>query len=157
MINNDTNQFINSCISYGDDIYLLREKQAKSAQQFFPLVAGREIKTDKIVFLMCRGGSIDLRLNYHSLHIEADTVLIILPGMIIETLAVSSDVEVLSMLLSEQFTDSLDLSSSYRVRLSIMRQPFQKLLPGLGPAFKNLYEMVRGIIEQPTHPYIDRE
>lgn len=153
---NESNYFKNSCINYGDDIYLLEENQALSAQQLFPMVAGREIKTDKIVFLMCQRGNIDLKLNYHRLHIESDTVLIILPGMIIETLAVSSDVEVLTMLLSEQFTESLDLNNPYRVRLSIKRQPFQKLLAGMGPAFKNLYRMVRGIMEQPSHPYIDR-
>lgn len=155
MCNNDYSYFSKSCLHYGDDIYLLEESRAKTAKEFFPLVKGREIMVDKVVFLLCRGGSINLRLNHHTLNIVPDTALIVLPGMIVETLAVSDDISVLILLLSERFTNSLNLGASFRTSLSIRRQPLLTMPQGLGSAFLNIYGMVRGMLQQPSHPHLD--
>jgi len=55
---------------YGDDIYLLDE--GLSMDSVMPLVAGREIMTDKIVCLLCQSGTLDLHLNYHHLLLTAE-------------------------------------------------------------------------------------
>lgn len=156
MEQNDYSYFSESCLHYGDDIYLLEENRAAKAKEFFPLVKGREIMVDKVVFLLCRNGSIDLRLNHHSLHIVPDSVLIVLPGMIVETLSVSDDISVLTLLLSERFTSSLNLGSSFRTSLSIRRQPLLTMPKGLGSAFLNIYGMVCGMLQQPSHPHLGR-
>jgi len=156
MENNDYSYFSESCLHYGDDIYLLEENRAAKAKEFFPLVVGREILVDKVVFLLCRSGFIDLKLNHHSLHIVPDTALIVLPGMIVETLAVSDDVCVLTLLLSERFTSSLNLGSSFRTSLSVRRQPLLTMPKELASTFLNIYGMVRGMLQQPAHPHLDR-
>lgn len=155
-MNNDDLYFSEACFNYGDDIYLLDESRTDAAQTFFPLVEGREIMTDKIVFLLCRDGSIDIKLNYHKLCVTTGTALIALPGMIIETLAVSNDARVLAMLLSKAFANSLNLNRSYRTLLSIQRKPLVTMMQGMDSALINLYEMVRGMLQQPSHPHIDK-
>ncbi|MCR4811332.1 MAG: AraC family transcriptional regulator [Bacteroidales bacterium] len=151
----DYSNFSDLCLHYGDDIYLLEENQAETARKIFPFVAGREIMVDKIVLLLCRGGTIDLRLNHHNLHITPNTALIILPRMIVETLAVSEDASILTLLLSERFTKSLNLGSSVRTSLSIRRQPLLTMPQGLSSAFLNIYGMIRGMLQQPSHPHLD--
>lgn len=135
---------------YGDDIYLLDDAAPLAA--VMPLVAGREIMTDKIVCLLCRGGHLGLRLNYHDLQVTAGQVLIALPGMIIDTREVSPDFRAATLLLSEHFTSTLNLGSPYRTLLSIQRQPVATLLEGMEEAMLNFFAMVRGLIGQPSHP-----
>ncbi|MBR3724097.1 MAG: helix-turn-helix transcriptional regulator [Bacteroidales bacterium] len=143
-----------SLCHYGDDIYLLDEGQPLG--ELMPLVSGREIMTDKIVFLMCRSGLLHIRLNYHELSLVAGQVLIALPGMIIDTLEVSPDFRATTMLLSERFTDSLNLGSSYRIMLSIQRQPVVTLMAGMEDAMLNFVGMIRGLLTLPSHPNLDR-
>lgn len=121
-----------------------------------PLVAGREIMTDKIVFLMCRSGAMHLLLNYHELSLSAGQIFIALPGMIIDTREVSPDFRATTMLLSERFTDSLNLGSPYRTLLSIQRRPVLTLMAGMEEAMDNFVGMVRGLLQQPSHPHLDR-
>lgn len=143
-----------SLCHYGDDIYLLDEGQPLG--ELMPLVSGREIMTDKIVFLMCRSGLLHIRLNYHELSLVAGQILIALPGMIIDTLEVSPDFRATTMLLSERFTDSLNLGSSYRIMLSIQRQPVVTLMAGMEDAMLNFVGMIRGLLTLPSHPNLDR-
>lgn len=143
-----------SLCHYGDDIYLLDEGQPFG--ELIPLVSGREIMTDKIVFLMCRSGLLHIRLNYHELSLVAGQILIALPGMIIDTLEVSPDFRATTMLLSERFTDSLNLGSPYRTLLSIQRRPVLTLMVGMEEAMDNFVGMVRGLLQQPSHPHLDR-
>ena len=143
-----------SLCHYGDDIYLLDEGQPLG--ELMPLVSGREIMTDKIVFLMCRSGLLHIRLNYHELSLVAGQILIALPGMIIDTLEVSPDFRATTMLLSERFTDSLNLGSSYRIMLSIQRQPVVTLMEGMEDAMLNFVGMIRGLLTLPSHPNLDR-
>ena len=97
-----------------------------------------------------------LRLNYHDLQLTAGQVLIALPGMIIDTREVSPDFRAATLLLSEHFTSTLNLGSSYRTLLSIQRQPVATLLDGMEEAMLNFFAMVRGLIGQLLHPNFDR-
>lgn len=143
-----------SLCHYGDDIFLLDEGQPLG--ELMPLVSGREIMTDKVVFLMCRSGLLHIRLNYHEMSLSAGQVFIALPGMIINTLGVSPDFRATTMLLSERFTDSLNLGSPYRTLLSIQRQPVVTLMAGMEDAMLNFVGMVRGLLTLPSHPNLDR-
>lgn len=143
-----------SLCHYGDDIYLLDEGQPLG--ELMPLVSGREIMTDKVVFLMCRSGLLHIRLNYHEMSLSAGQVFIALPGMIIDTLGVSPDFRTTTMLLSERFTDSLNLGNPYRTLLSIHRQPVVTLMAGMEDAMLNFVGMVRGLLTLPSHPNLDR-
>ena len=143
-----------SLCHYGDDIYLLDEGQPLG--ELMPLVSGREIMTDKVVFLMCRSGLLHIRLNYHEMSLSAEQVFIALPGMIIDTLGVSPDFRATTMLLSERFTDSLNLGSPYRTLLSIQRQPVLTLMAGMEDAMLNFVGMIRGLLTLPSHPNLDR-
>ncbi len=139
---------------YGDDIYLLDDAQSLGAMM--PLIEGREIMTDKIVFLLCRNGSLRLRLNYHELTLTGSCILIALPGMIVDTREVSPDFRATTMLLTERFTDSLNLGNSYRTLLSIQRQPVAQLDEEMVAAMLNFIGMVRGLLRVPSHPNMDR-
>ncbi len=139
---------------YGDDIYLLDDAQSLGAMM--PLIEGREIMTDKIVFLLCRNGSLRLRLNYHELTLTGSCILIALPGMIVDTREVSPDFRATTMLLTERFTDSLNLGNSYRTLLSIQRQPVAQLDEEMVAAMLNFISMVRGLLRVPSHPNVDR-
>ena len=141
---------------YGDDIYLIDENSLHGTSSLLPLTVGREITTDKIVFLQCRKGSVDLKLNYRRLLLNPGLAMIILPEMIIETLAVSDDAQVLTMLLSERFTDSLNLGGTFRSLLSVRHQPLLALPVGVNSALLNLFGMVRGLLTVPSHPNLDR-
>lgn len=143
-----------SLCHYGDDIYLLDEGQPLG--ELMPLVSGREIMTDKVVFLMCRSGLLHIRLNYHEMSLSAGQVFIALPGMIIDTREISSDFSATTMLLSERFTDSLNLGSPYRTLLSIQRQPVVTLMAGMEDAMLNFVGMIRGLLTLPSHPNLDR-
>lgn len=155
-MNNIHEQFVQSVAlrHYDDDIYLIDEGQPMDT--LMPLVAGREIMTDKIVFLMCRSGAMHLLLNYHELSLSAGQIFIALPGMIIDTREVSLDFRATTMLLSERFTDSLNLGSPYRTLLSIQRRPVLTLMAGMEEAMDNFVGMVRGLLQQPSHPHLDR-
>lgn len=143
-----------SIIHYGEDIYLVGDGEPLG--ELMSLVEGREIMTDKIVFLLCRNGSLRLRLNYHELTLSAGCILIALPGMIIDTQEVSADFRAATMLLSERFTDSLNLGNSYRTLLSIYRQPMVQLDEEMTAAMLNFIGMVRGLLRVPSHPNVDR-
>ena len=155
-MNNIHEQFVQSVAlrHYDDDIYLIDEGQPMDT--LMPLVAGREIMTDKIVFLMCRSGAMHLLLIYHELSLSAGQIFIALPGMIIDTREVSPDFRATTMLLSERFTDSLNLGSPYRTLLSIQRRPVLTLMAGMEEAMDNFVGMVRGLLQQPSHPHLDR-
>ncbi len=155
-MNNIHEQFVQSVAlrHYDDDIYLIDEGQPMDT--LMPLVAGREIMTDKIVFLMCRSGVMHLLLNYHELSLSAGQIFIALPGMIIDTRKISPDFRATTMLLSERFTDSLNLGSPYRTLISIQRQPVLTLMAGMEDAMENFVGMVRGLLSQPSHPNLDR-
>ncbi|MBR1991137.1 MAG: helix-turn-helix transcriptional regulator [Bacteroidales bacterium] len=155
-MNNIHEQFVQSVAlrHYDDDIYLIDEGQPMDT--LMPLVAGREIMTDKIVFFMCRSGAMHLLLNYHELSLSAGQIFIALPGMIIDTREVSPDFRATTMLLSERFTDSLNLGSPYRTLLSIQRRPVLTLMAGMEEAMDNFVGMVRGLLQQPSHPHLDR-
>lgn len=155
-MNNIHEQFVQSVAlrHYDDDIYLIDEGQPMDT--LMPLVAGREIMTDKIVFLMCRSGAMHLLLNYHELSLSAGQIFIALPGMIIDTREVSPDFRATTMLLSKRFTDSLNLGSPYRTLLSIQRRPVLTLMAGMEEAMDNFVGMVRGLLQQPSHPHLDR-
>lgn len=155
-MNNIHEQFVQSVAlrHYDDDIYLIDEGQPMDT--LMPLVAGREIMTDKIVFLMCRSGAMHLLLNYHELSLSAGQIFIALPGMIIDTREVSPDFRATTMLLSERFTDSLNLGSPYRTLLSIQRRPVLTLMAGMEEAMDNFVGMGRGLLQQPSHPHLDR-
>lgn len=60
------------------------------------------------------------------------------------------------MLLSERFTDSLNLGNSYRALLAIHRQPVAQLGPQMMTAMLNFIGMVRGMLTIPSHPNADR-
>lgn len=141
---------------YRDDIYLLDDTQEDTRHALFPIVAGREVMTDKIVFLICIAGSVDLQLNYHHLHISTDNALIVLPGMIIETQEISSNFRSMILLLSEKFTNSLNLENPFRTLLSILRCPTVQLPNGMTDSFRNLFGMLGGILQQPSHPHIEQ-
>ena len=143
-----------SIIHYGDAIYLVDDGEPLG--ELMPLVEGREIMTDKIVFLLCRNGYLRLRLNYHELTLSAGCILIALPGMIIDTQEVCADFRAATMLLSERFTDSLNLGNSYRTLLSIYRQPMVQLDEEMTAAMLNFIGMVRGLLRVPSHPNMDR-
>jgi AraC-like DNA-binding protein len=76
--------------------------------------------------------------------------------MIVDTREVSPDFRATTMLLTERFTDSLNLGNSYRTLLSIQRQPVAQLDEEMVAAMLNFIGMVRGLLRVPSHPNMDR-
>ena len=110
-------------------------------------------KVNKVTQVVIAKGEISCIVDLYSYSLKAPSVAIFLPSQIIESIEVSDDFEGFGMVMTEAFTDSLNLPVSFQERLSFKSNHFYSLNQEGLNAFTNCYAMVKSIMKQEDHPY----
>jgi len=133
-----------SADSIGDDFILLNDIS------MIPLF-DYPTKIDYAVSTICLKGNIEGTLNLQPVSIAENDVAIVLPGQIIQFTNISSDFAGLIFVMSERFTDNLELSikNSVSVLLYLKENPVIHLAPDEIDLLSKYYDILQLTIRMP--------
>jgi len=102
-------------------------------------------RTRHLIATLCLKGSATGEINLRKYEVSQDGFILILPGQIVESASLSEDFEGKVLMMSQRFTDSLDIIGSFSLTSAVERHPyfiFPKeaidTIKGLhGPVFQN--------------------
>lgn len=109
--------------------------------------------SDMIVSLFVSSGHTSFFSNLRHIEVGPNEVLIILPGQIFEQVAFSDDFEAKAILLSEKFTNSLDLPVSLSEKLFISSNSVFGIAPEAMNSFNILWEMLNALMKAEDNTY----
>ena len=110
-------------------------------------------KVEDVIQVIIAKGEMSCIVDFYSYTLQAPSMAIFFPGQIIESLEASDDFQGFGMVMTEAFTDTLNLPVSFQERLSFKSNHFYSLNQDGLNAFTNCYTMIRSIMRQEDHPY----
>lgn len=110
--------------------------------------------SDMIVSLFVSSGHTSFFSNLRHIEVGSNEVLIILPGQIFEQVAFSDDFEAKAILLSKEFTNSLDIPVSLSEKLFISSNSVFSIAPESMNSFNVLWEMLNALMKVEDNPYL---
>lgn len=110
-------------------------------------------KIDKVTQIVVTQGSFSCIADLCNYSLQAPALVMLLPGQIIESLQVDSDFAGFGLMMSEDFTNSMELPVSLQERLFIKSTQFYAVSPEIVEALVSCYKHVSSVMRQPNHPY----
>jgi len=106
-----------SVTAAGEDFFVLDNPEFLSSGRF-------PYKNDWLIATLCESGSASGVINLREYHIEKGGFIIILPGQVIVESSVSQDFKGKILLMSQRFSDSLDIGRTLTITASIEKRPY---------------------------------
>lgn len=110
-------------------------------------------RVDKVTQIVVTRGEASCIVDFYSYSLKAPYLALFLPGQVIESFDVTPGFEAMGMVVTPEFTDSLNLPVSFQERLSLNTTHFYSLTNEMLEAFMSCYAQVSGIMKQENHPY----
>lgn len=106
-----------------------------------------------VVALFCHGGCARGRVNTITYDISPNTFFIVLPNQISELIDISEDFEATYVIMSERFTESLNVANSFSMRNIIVMRPLIALGAREYEALDGYFKLCRSIIPVESNPH----
>lgn len=110
-------------------------------------------RSNVIVALFCRKGRAQGRVNTITYDIEPNSFFILLPNQIGELIAMSDDFDATYIIMSEHFTESLNIANTFSVRNAVAAQPSKLLDRRMVNALENYLQLCRNLIPVYSNPH----
>ena len=92
-------------------------------------------------------------VDFRMWSLKAPAVALFLPGQVVESIDLDEDFVGYGMVVSQNFTDSLNLPVSLQERLFIKDTQFYSVSPEVIDVLTSVYRQVSSLMKQPDNPY----
>lgn len=113
-------------------------------------------KIQKVTQIAITAGGLSCIVDFHSYSLKAPAMAIFLPGQVVESLEVDDEFAGLGMIISSEFTDSLNLPVSLQERLFLKNTQFYAVSQEALDGYLLCYRQVAGIMKQEDNPYCEQ-
>ncbi|MBQ2364450.1 MAG: AraC family transcriptional regulator [Alistipes sp.] len=110
-------------------------------------------RSDVVVALFCRNGRAQGRVNTITYDIEPNSFFILLPNQIGELISMSDDFDATYIIMSNRFTESLNVANTFSVRNIVAAQPSKLLDQRMVKALENFLHLCRNLIPVNSNPH----
>lgn len=112
-------------------------------------------KIDRVTQIIITSGCFSCRVDFRSYSLSAPAMAIFLPGQVIESLDTDNEFAGFGMIMSSNFTDSMNLPVSLQERLFLKNTQFHSIPREAMDVYMSCYRQVSGILRQKDNPYRD--
>ncbi|MBO5890539.1 MAG: AraC family transcriptional regulator [Alistipes sp.] len=110
-------------------------------------------KIEKVTQIVITAGGLSCIVDFRSYTLKAPAMAIFLPGQVVESLDVDEEFKGLGMIITPEFTDSLNLPVTLQERLFLKHTQFHAISNEAIDAYLSCYRQVAGIMKQNGNPY----
>ena len=110
-------------------------------------------KIQKVTQIVITSGQFSCLVDFHIWSLTAPAVALFLPGQVVESLETDEEFTGFGMVLSQDFTDSLNLPVSLQERLFIKNTQFYSVTEEVLDVLSSVYRQVSSLMKQPDNPY----
>lgn len=110
-------------------------------------------KIEKVTQIVITAGGLSCIVDFRSYTLKAPAMAIFLPGQVVESLDVDEEFKGLGMIITPEFTDSLNLPVTLQERLFLKHTQFHAISQEAIDAYLACYRQVAGIMKQNGNPY----
>lgn len=135
------------CVQCGDDFMALHNP-------VFKFENNHPYKLDKLFVVFCDSGAATGSVNLKEYTIRRNGMLVILPGHLIESIAVSKDFKGSSLVMSNNFLAGLDIGDGFRFYQDVDGNPHIQLDEQSGGAIRTYIQMCRNMMLIQDNPNV---
>lgn len=110
-------------------------------------------KIERVTQIVITAGRFSCLVDFHTYSLSAPAMALFLPGQVVESLEVDEAFSGFGMVISQEFTDSLNLPVSLQERLFIKHVQWHSISRECIEAFETLYGQLSNLIRQVDNPY----
>lgn len=110
-------------------------------------------KIAKVTHIVVTSGQFSCLVDFHAYSLKAPAMAIFLPGQVVESLETDEKFTGFGMVVSQDFTDSMNLPVSLQERLFIKHTQFYEITDEVLDVLTSCYKQVSSIIRQESNPY----
>ena len=110
-------------------------------------------KIHQVTQIVITAGRFSCLVDFHMWSLTAPAVALFLPGQVVESLETDEEFDGFGMVLSQDFTDSLNLPVSLQERLFIKNTQFYSVTEEILDVLSSVYRQVSSLMRQPDNPY----
>ncbi len=110
-------------------------------------------KIDKVTQIVVTKGRFSCIVDFRTYSLDAPAVAIFLPGQVVESFETDEDFTGFGIMMSSDFTDSMNLPVSLQERLFIKNTQFYSISSEVVDVLSSVYRQVSNIIKQHDNPY----
>ena len=110
-------------------------------------------KIKKVTQIVITAGQFSCLVDFRMWSLKAPAVALFLPGQVVESIDLDEDFAGFGMVVSQNFTDSLNLPVSLQERLFIKDTQFYSVSPEVIDVLTSVYRQVSSLMKQPDNPY----
>ena len=132
--------------SIGEDLILLDKPVILSGFEY-------PFKVDVVTAIICMEGETNGQMDLKPYHSTSPSMIIIMPGQILQYEYISPDFSGLFIIMSKHFVDSLDIGDRFSLFVSIRENPCITLNEQEQEAMLTYYKMMQRVIRIEDNPY----
>ena len=110
-------------------------------------------KIQKVTQIVITAGRFSCLVDFRLWSLKAPAVALFLPGQVVESLETDKEFAGFGMVLSQNFTDSLNLPVSLKERLFIKNTQFYSVSEEVIDVLSSVHRQVSSLMKQPDNPY----
>ena len=110
-------------------------------------------KIDKVTQIVVTKGRFSCIVDFRTYSLDAPAVAIFLPGQVVESFETDEDFTGFGIMMSSDFTDSMNLPVSLQERLFIKNTQFYSISSEVVDVLSSVYRQVSSLIKQHDNPY----
>lgn len=110
-------------------------------------------KIDKVTQIVVTRGRFSCIVDFRTYSLDAPAVAIFLPGQVVESFETDDDFTGFGIMMSSDFTDSMNLPISLQERLFIKNTQFYSISSEVVDVLSSVYRQVSSLIKQHDNPY----
>lgn len=110
-------------------------------------------KIERVTQIVITAGRFSCLVDFRCYTLQAPAMALFLPGQVIESLDIDDDFAGFGMVMSSEFTDSMNLPVSLQERLFLKNTQFHTLSDEMLDAYMSCYKQVSSVIKQEDNPY----
>lgn len=129
-----------------DDVTLLENEDIIKDMRF-------PYKIDKVTQMVITSGRFSCVVDFCTYSLDAPVMAIFLPGQMIESMKVDKEFAGLGIVMSQEFTDSMNLPVTLQEKLFLKHTQFHVISEQMLDAYLSCYRQVAGVIKQEDNPY----
>ena len=108
---------------------------------------------NQVTQIVITSGQLSCLMDFRLWSLKAPAIALFLPGQVVESIDLDEDFAGFCMMISQDFTDSLNLPVSLQERLFIKDTPFYSVAEEVLEALSTVYRQVLRLMNQPDNPY----
>jgi AraC-like DNA-binding protein len=110
-------------------------------------------KIDKVTQIVVTRGRFSCIVDFRTYSLDAPAVALFLPGQVVESFETDDDFTGFGIMMSSDFTDSMNLPISLQERLFIKNTQFYSISSEVVDVLSSVYRQVSSLIKQHDNPY----